>query len=400
MKRLVWGLSALALGVLFAACGDSSTSEQPSGGSTGSSSTGTGGTGGAGGGSGGGSGAGCDPACQAPQFCSVTKVCIDAGTCAEDGDCTAGTVCDTMTKTCIPGGGCGAQEAKVEAIPPNLLIVLDRSCSMTSLVSGKSKWQIAVEAINKMTTDFNAKIRFGITLFPDLDTNNCGQGAIPIPVAPGTEPQIQDLLTKSLNTNNKYYPNGPCVTNIDTAMKQATTEPAFDDTDRASYALLITDGKQAGCNAANGDADTLMFITDLYQSRNVPTFVLGFGAGIDGAQMDIFADAGGVPASMASPKYYKAEDQMSLDAALNAIATKTLSCTLALQSQPPKSDEIYVFFDNNPTQVPKDATHMDGWDYDPANNTVTFYGPACDKLKSGTVMDLDVVFGCAQPTPN
>jgi hypothetical protein len=54
----------------------------------------------------------------------------------------------------------------------------------------------------------------------------------------------------------------------------------------------------------------------------------------------------------------------------------------------------YVFFNKN-NQVPKDATHQDGWDYDAASNTVTFHGPACQALQEGAVTSLDIVFGCA-----
>jgi len=369
-------------------------------GSDSSASSGSGGANsGAGGSSGGngGSGAGtfgCNPACIPPQVCSAAGSCIDSGTCAADGDCMPGMKCDPETKSCTPGGGCGAQEAKVDTIPPNMLVVLDRSCSMTSAVGSSTKWDIAVAAINKMTTDYKDKIRFGLTLFPDLTGGNCAQDAIPIPTGPGNEGDIQDLLTAALVKADKYYPDGPCVTNIQRAMEQAATEVAFDDIDRDSYAVLITDGKET----CGSDATTEAVIKTLFEMRNVPTFVIGFGAGIDPAQMDKFAVAGGVPSAGAS-KYYDASDQASLDLALATIAKKTLSCAYTLETVPPNANEIYVFFDNT-TEIPRDATKTDGWDYDPVKNQVIFYGPACDSLKGGVVMDLDIVLGCNEPTPN
>jgi hypothetical protein len=125
------------------------------------------------------------------------------------------------------------------------------------------------------------------------------------------------------------FPNGPCVTNIDTAMEQATTEPALDDPERESYVLLLTDGKQAGCNQAGGDAGTLQIITDLRMNRNVPTFVVGFGDQVDPAQLNEFADAGGVPTNDMSCdppcRFYMAEDGASLQTALDDIAKK-VSC--------------------------------------------------------------------------
>ena len=213
------------------------------------------------------------------------------------------------------------------------------------------------------------------------------------------EPAIQTLLTNSLANADPYFPDGPCVTNIDTAMQQATTEPAFTDPDRDSYALLITDGKQSsGCTAAGADAGTTMIIKTLHDTQMVPTFVLGFGGEVDPAQMNIFADAGGVPSSGAS-KYYDASDQASLDMALTTIANKTLGCTFVLQEVPPNPDEIYVFF-NNVDSVARDGMHMKGWDYDPVTNQVTFYGQECADLKAGNVTDVDIVFGCNEPTPD
>lgn len=381
------------VGALAVACG-SSTENSATGGAT------TTGGGGAGGGSISiGSGLiGCFPECVAPQKCSVSNVCIDEGKCAVDGDCGEGLQCNPDTKVCEPGSACGAIEAKIENVPPNLLVVLDRSCSMTDAVAGSNKWKIAVAALNQMTTAYKGQIRFGLTLFPDKVSPNCAQDQIPIPVGPDKEMEIQTLLTAALKASDPLFPDGPCVTNIDTAMQQAQTEPAFTDPTRKSFALLLTDGKQSSCTAAGGDAGTLKIITDL-ATAGVSTFVLGFGNGVDVNQMNQFAEAGGVPAMGGANKFYDAADQASLDAALTTIAQQTLSCSYTLDTVPKDPSAIYVFFENV-TKVARDATHMDGWDYDPATNQVTFYGPSCDSLKSGTVKDVDIVLGCDAPTPN
>lgn len=408
MSNRAWIVALLLSGsLIFGACGSDgdSVADAPTpgtggtGGSTAAGGSTSGGAGGSTAGTGGGISIGCDPPCTAPQFCSVADVCIDAGTCLEKGDCADGMTCDEATSACVPGGECGGQEATAEAVPPNLLLVLDRSCSMTKLVNGVSKWEIAVGAINVMTTTFEGQIRFGLTLFPDRgDGQDCQQTEFPVPVAPGTEQAIRDLLNASLVASDPNYPDGPCVTNIDTAMEQASTDPALQDPDRDSYVVLITDGKQAGCNAAGGDDGTTQIIGDLYTNEGVPTFVIGFGDGIDPVQMDIFAEAGGVPSADPTAKYYKAEDQAGLDAALSEIASKTLGCVYDLGETPEDPTKIYVFFDNL-DEIPRDPTHQDGWDYDETTNQITFYGQACQDLKDGEVDDVDIVFGCKSPTP-
>jgi hypothetical protein len=367
--------------------------------------TGTGGAAAGGAGASGGTGGGtigCDPECEAPQLCSVVGVCIDEGTCKDDGDCGDGLECDPDAEVCVPGGGCGAFEATVDPIPPNLLVVLDRSCSMTASVGGQTKWDVAVGALNQMTTSFAGQIRFGLSLFPDTVTPSCQQDLIPIPPGPGNEMAIQTLLTNALQMSDPNFPDGPCVTNIDTAMQQAAAEPALTDPARDNYVMLLTDGKQAGCSAAGGDAGTTQIIGDLFTMLGVPTFVVGFGSGVDPAQLDVFAQAGGVPnqTPMSMTDYYDAQDAMSLQQAIDTIAKLTLGCTFTLDTAPPDADEIYVFFDNSVQEVPQDPSHDNGWDYDPATNTITFYGPACDQLKDGDVTDVDVVFGCPVPTPD
>jgi hypothetical protein len=74
-----------------------------------------------------------------------------------------------------------------------------------------------------------------------------------------------------------------------------------------------------------------------------------------------------------------------------------VGCTFTLDSTPPDPSKIYVFFDN--AKVARDTNHSAGWDYDPKTNQITFYGADCDKLKTNQVTDVDVVFGCDQPTP-
>lgn len=332
---------------------------------------------------------GCKPACSATQTCSVTNVCIEKGTCAGDGDCAPGMKCDA-SKKCIPGGECGSQKAGATAIPPNMLITLDRSCSMTAKVGTQTKWQISVAALTTMLTKFSGKIRFGFTMFPDLDKPDCNQGAIPFEPAVGNEAKIAAVLKASLIATDVNFPDGPCVTNIDTAALQASMSTALKDKTRGAFVLLVTDGAQsAGCSGNGGDVGTEKTIADMLK-LGIKTAVIGFGAGVDAAQLDKFAVAGGLPAAGAT-KFYKAEDGASLDKILTTLAGAALGCTYTLDKTPPDPTKIVVFFDGTKS-VPKDMTN--GWTYDAATNTVTFHGTSCSDLKNEVVKTLDIVLGC------
>ncbi len=336
-----------------------------------------------------------DGDCEDADFCSENDACIADGTCALNADCGAGMICEAASSTCMPGSDCGATELTLSAIPPNLLLTLDRSCSMKDKINNVAKWTSAVNAIDTLTTNYDDQIRWGLGLFPDKVTPDCGQSTITIPVADDNEMMIQDLLTAALATTDIYYPSGPCVTNIDTAMEQAAAQPAIDDPDRETFVMLITDGKQAGCSTAGGDDGTEGIIDDLFQTKGVITFVVGFGGATDATQMNTFADLGGAPLAGAT-HYYQADNAAELDAAMDTIAGIIVSCDFAVADAPNNLNDVYAFFDDQ-EEVPHDTSHTEGWDFDASTDTLTFYGSYCQRLKDRTVQDVDVVFGCPGP---
>ncbi|RMH44368.1 MAG: VWA domain-containing protein [Deltaproteobacteria bacterium] len=213
-----------------------------------------------------------------------------------------------------------AARAEAAACDSNLMIVLDRSCSMNKSPGGgepRTKWDIAVDAIGQLTTAYAGQLRFGLIMFPDEDGANCVQdGPIYVPVGDDTGAAVVAALEAT-------QPTGPCVTNIDTAVAQVSADPAFDGTPdpsgRRGFALLITDGKQSGSCGGNGaDPTTIANLEALY-AAGYPTYVVGFGGGVDPDDLAAFAAAGGVPRA-GDPPYYQADDAAALAEALDAIA--------------------------------------------------------------------------------
>ncbi len=60
---------------------------------------------------------------------------------------------------------------------------------------------------------------------------------------------------------------------------------------------------------------------------------------------------------------------------------------------------LYVFYDKKPAPIAQDKSHKGGWDYDAAQNEITFYGQDCVDLKAGKIKILDIVYGCNVPPP-
>jgi hypothetical protein len=300
--------------------------------------------------------------------------------------------------TCVLGSTCGREDIAVTRTPPNVLLSLDRSCSMTKQASGVVKWTAAVGAMTSFTKTFDKQVRFGLELFPDTDDKNSCKMLDPlqVPIGANKATAIGTLLTNALDKNDKYYPNGPCTTPIDFAAEKAETEPALNDGKHPGFFVLITDGAQTNCGGT-GDKGTTAAITNM-KKKGIGTFVISFGTGtgIDVAQLNVWAEAGGYPNNADNdPKiqFYQAGDQAQLNAALTTIAEAAVSCDFALGKMPPDLDKLFVFEDLT-DQVARDPKHANGWDYDAAKNAVTLYGQHCTDLKKGVTKEVNVVYGC------
>jgi hypothetical protein len=292
---------------------------------------------------------------------------------------------------------CGGQKLDLTYVPPNFGIVLDRSCSMTQKLTGTqtTKWAAAVAALDHALHVYATDVRWGLTMFPDTTGVACAQDPSQIAIGDGHAALIRSLLQASLAVADPNYPDGPCVTNIDTGVEGAALDPALSDP-RPSYLMLVTDGAQsASCDLGGGDTGTEKAVKDLFQLRHVPTFVVGFGSEADTAELTKLANKGGVPAQGAT-SYYSADTAADLDAVFQQIANQVVSCTYHVDQTPPDLDQTYVVYDHT-TLVPRDPSHAMGWDYDPAAMTITMYGAYCDDLETHVVTTIDITFGC--PTP-
>ncbi|MDY0000025.1 MAG: VWA domain-containing protein [Polyangia bacterium] len=309
------------------------------------------------------------------------------------------------------GGGpdaevCGAQTEEIELInlgdPPDLLIVLDRSGSMSLAPGlfpfGNSKWNIMKTALGTVLASRQNNIRFGLTVFPT--DNDCA-------VDPGARVGIALTNAQAISDYlNLTSPNGntPAHFGLQEALAYYLTIP---ENTAGRYVLFATDGApNCGGDPPNVDiateAETVQAVTDL-ANAGIHTFVLGFDVGFLGLEAQVLNDAaqaGLEPKPGGPPHYYAADDAATLEAALTTIAGGIIipSCSFELTSLPPVPDDVAVYFDG--VAVPRNPSHSDGWDYYPDAGTITFFGSYCTALETGQVQDVSFIFGCPGPVVN
>ena len=296
---------------------------------------------------------------------------------------------------------CGAQMQMIGVVnlgdPPDLLVVLDRSGSMSSPPqvfppTFVSKWQTMRTSLTSVVTTKQQQIKFGLLEFPSDD--NCAATAAPkVNIALGTAPGFTSYF-------QSRQPNGntPAHVGLASALTYYNSIPV---NPAGRYVLFATDGlPNCGGGDPNvaSDAATVAAVTALH-TAGIKTFVLGFGMFGGGGILNQAAIAGGKPKPGAT-KYYEATSAMELDMALQAIAGGIIipTCSFQLQSAPPDPANVTVTI--NGTPVPRSPSHGNGWDYHPDAMTITFFGTYCSQIMGGATTDVSFVYGCPGPIIN
>ncbi len=233
----------------------------------------------------------CD-VCLQDDHCPVGKVCGQTGiseptnSCATNGDacgaCATDLQCQTKrcgAKTKCSNGTCIKPASSITCQPPNLVIVLDRSCSMSSYVttdktcstssqcasnpdvpyrdfsysctSGKcryARWDVAVSALHKAIATYGGtapsyedrKVRFGLVFFGDNseDTTSVYHGIVDALGNPLPPTIHQTALINRAYGGNTNYSSG--LDRARTMLQYAKDRDSIPN--RKSAILFVTDG--------------------------------------------------------------------------------------------------------------------------------------------------------------
>ncbi len=297
---------------------------------------------------------------------------------------------------------CGAQTEEIPLVelgdPPDLLIVLDKSGSMSLPIDlfdflGPTKWDVMEDALVDIANSYNMNIRFGLTAFP-ADGDVCGiNSGADVAINIGNAAAINSWL-------GNHSPDGSTPAHL-SLQNAASIYAGLPVNAAGQYVLFATDGEpNCGGNPIDpetGSGTETVAAVQALNTQGIGTFVLGFGDtfGFAGILNDA-AQAGGHAKPGGPPYYYAANDAASLQAALLAIAGGIVvpTCSFTVTETPPDPDLVTVTIEGTP--IPRDPGHNNGWDYHPDANTITFFGDACDAVQEGQT-SVSFVFGCPGP---
>ena len=342
------------------------------------------------------------------------------GTTTSDDTTTSGEV----TTEDIP---CNVVMATLTPIPPNIMLVLDKSGSM---INNKwdhdadpntptiTRWASLHAVVSAVVNNFDNAINFGANLFPSktatdaYDANACKvQANVEVPVKANNGTPIINTIPPA---NTMTIKGG---TPASTGMKVALDHLKTLDPTVPRAILFITDG---AANCGEGLMGSALFeqydmtlhtiVENALQVDNIPTYVVGIDISTqlspntqDGNpngivpfdKLNDVAIKGGKPKNNPTEKFYQSNNQIELDAALDAIIADAISCEIAIAEPPAKPELTEVEISGVEVPFVPTCNGMNGWTWVNPNgpyDSLILCGTACTELKQ--VGKADVNFFC------
>jgi len=287
---------------------------------------------------------------------------------------------------------CGKTEVAA-IIPPQVVLVLDKSGSMVlntwdhdadAASAAITRWKSLYSVVELIAGGFDGQMEMGAVLFPGVDAKASYESACLMSDAP-------DVAVGAMQGASILAALPPA--DADSATVQGGT-PATAGVTLAvghllgleagprRYLVLVTDGA-ANCKA---DAASNHEIGDVYDDALAPTVASAFTAheiatfvvGVDiqdvtspqqpdgqpdatntHERLNEVAVAGGVPRAGAE-KFYNAQNQLELSAALTSIAQQ-VSCTIALDPAPTDDQDVVLTVDGELVAEDEGCADGVGW---------------------------------------
>jgi hypothetical protein len=334
---------------------------------------------------------------------------------------------------------CGGTKLAAAPIAVNVLLVVDKSSSMTDTPDGfgSAKWPAMQTALAAAVDATKGSVAFGLDFFPNSADPSvaCGLPTTGDPVVGVSASAANTAAIKQALTDNAPAGATPTAAALTRALDYFSTGAGAKLTG-ANYVLLATDGGP-NCDAAltctaatctknmdrpkcvgtpsfcatnycdasldpDGpssclDEDATVAAVQALAKAKIKTFVVGIpGSDAYKTTLNALATAGGVVNPNAPPSYFAVSmtgGTQALSDVLTSITTGLITtCTLKLSDNPPDYDQINVVIDG--TTIAEGSA--DGWALDTSTipPSVILKGATCQKVETTGVQQVDITFGC------
>jgi hypothetical protein len=294
-------------------------------------------------------------------------------------------------------GVCQENKFNPNRLPPIVMTVLDRSGSMKRNVQGGTspaplKWEQTVGALNTVLNETQAEVSWGLKMYPSFPTGGrCGVEGLQIVPAFNQHAAI----LAEINSHPPTLDMGATPTKF--VLEQAVEYLKSNNEPNPKFILLATDGLP-NCRDGRGDGDNkdqagAIAAVAAAVTAGFPVYVVGIATSLgmsDDAReahntLNQMATAGG-KAREGDVKYFAANDQPQIVAALKEIAASAQDCTFSLGEAPPDPTNVKVIVDGA-------ALARSDWDLQNNNTAVVIKGSWCEKLKAKSIKGLVEVYG-------
>lgn len=329
---------------------------------------------------------------------------------------------------------CAAATYTGKKIPASLLVLLDRSGSM----SKDGKWSAAVSALQSALSKSDNDLPVGLLFYPEGKFNSAPLAACTLnPAAAGCAEAFADSGCKDIKTTPDVLVDVLSKTRSPIASKLTSTSPNGDTTptrwalknswaymstlaakaDR--YVVLVTDGEPTTYQAkmtvgtftipesaleckdkATIEAEALAASSG---TPAVKTFVIGApGSETAAPHLSKIAFNGKTrrtptcdPAKDCHYQIGSGSFETDLAKALEEITGKIATCIFEVPTGT-DVDPNRVNVSVDTTDTFRDESHADGWDYtDGSKSRIEVYGPLCEQIKKNpTTVTVKILLGC------
>lgn len=308
------------------------------------------------------------------------------------------------------GGGCVEEQCSETTVATDadgrieLILVVDRSGSMTFAAPGYpgTRWEGVTSAITSVSAQLQDRVAFGLSVFPSLDSAECGTAELVV------EPTFENAAAIAGVLDDFYTePLGATPT---AAALQAVRDWHLDHPPTLPRVILLATDGGPNCNGSldpstctcstgvNGEClasqEPLLCLDDAnaigavqaLRAEGLDTYVIGIpGVENFGDVLDAMAQAGG------TNRYYLARDTGTLEAAVGDIGRRAGGCSIEITNAEvgdlSRAARLDVTIDGEPVAADPlqengfqvvDATHLD------------LFGAACEAWLSSGSLSLGV----------